>query len=146
MKKFIFTAIAALCMVASCTMPDYEYNGSPNAQKPNIAVSNYTVTVFSSNVTDTKNPTFAVSANRETFGDFWVTRQCTFEPSSADITVKPYTGSVEALRSNAMTVNATASGSIAVTFPAPVGDKTGTTVLVVVAEDTGAVTLVATNN
>ena len=102
MKKYIFTAIAALCIVASCAMPDYEYKGSPNAQKPNITVNNYTV--------------------------------------------KPYTGTIEALKGTAMTVSATASGSIAVTFPAPVGDKTGTTVMVVVAEDTGAVTLVATNN
>lgn len=146
MKKYIFTAIAALCIVASCAMPDYEYKGSPDAQKPNITVNNYTVTVFSSNVTDPKNPTFGVSANRETFGDFWVTRKCTFEPSSADITVKPYTGTIEALKGTAMTVSATASGSIAVTFPTPVGDKTGTTVRVIVAEDTGAVTLVATNN
>lgn len=146
MRKYLFIAIAALCIVASCTMPEYEYNGSPDAQKPDITVSNYTVTVFSSNITDSMNPTFGVSANRETFGDFWVTRQCTYEPSGAEITVKPYTGTIDVLKSHAMTVNATASGSIAVTYPTPIGDKTGTTILVVVDEETGAVTLVASNN
>lgn len=146
MKKFISIAIATLCLVASCAMPDYQYNGSPNAQKPDITVSNYTVTVFSTTFTDSMNPTFGVSANRETFGDFWVTRQCTYVPSGAEITVKPYTGIIDALKSHAMTVNATASGSIEVTYPTPIGEKTGTTIQVIVDEETGAVTLVASNN
>jgi hypothetical protein len=149
MKKFIFSIIAAagiLMGFTSCQMPDYEYKGSSNPEYPDVTVSSYSTTIFSSSLTDVKNPTFAIMAVRDAFGsNGWVTRQCTYETSAPEITVKPYTGSILALREYAMVVNATASGSITVTYPAPVGDKTGTTINVNYNDETGAVVLSSAN-
>ena len=148
MKKYLYL-FAALCLaigISSCKMPDYEYNGSQNPEYPNIALTGYSVSIFSSSMTDSQHPTFGVMADREAFGSSWVTRKCVYEPSSPEITVSPYTGSVDVLKACAMVVTASVEGSIKVTYPEPFGDKTGTTILVVIDDNTGAVALVATNN
>lgn len=148
MKKY-FYLFAAFCLaigMSACQMPDYEYNGSKNPEYPNIALTGYSVTIFSSAMTDAQHPAFGITADREAFGSSWVTRKCTFEPSSPEISVAPYTGTVEVLKSCAMTVTATAEGTIKVTYPEPFGDKTGTTIMVLIDEDSGAVTLVNSGN
>lgn len=155
MKKYLFLALTALCLmgISACEQPDLDYylNKFPKPadytpQYPNVAVVGYSISVFSSTLTDVYHPTFGVQANRETFGSSWVTLQCTYETSSPAITVAPYTGGIDVLKTTAMTVTATESGTITVTYPAPVGEKTGTTVNVVYNEDTGAVALVPSNN
>ena len=146
MKKYLFIAFALLAMVSACQFPDYDYKGSTNPEYPDVTVVGYSVTVFSSNLTDPSHPTFGVTADRETFGSNWVTRKCTYETSGPEITVAAYNGTIDILKSVAMTVTATASGSITVTYPAPVGDKTSTTILVNYDTETGAVVLVSTNN
>ena len=132
--------------MSACQMPEYDYNGSENPEYPNIALTGYSVSIFSSAMTDAQHPTFGIMADREAFGSSWVTRKCVYEPSSPGINVTPYTGNVEVLKSCAMVVTASEEGSIKVTYPEPFGDKTGTTILVVIDADSGAVALVATNN
>lgn len=146
MKKILIIAFAILATVSACQMPDYDYKGSTNPEYPDVSVVGYSVTVFTSSLTDAAHPTFGVTANRETFGSSWVTRKCTYETSGPEITVAAYNGTIDILKSVAMTVTATASGSITVNYPAPVGDKTSTTVLVNYDDETGAVALVPTNN
>ena len=149
MKKYlsIILACASVALgLAACQMPDYDYKGSTNPQYPDATITGYSVTAFSSSLTDVTHPTFGVSADRESLGSTWVTRKCTYETSSPQITVSAYTGENESLKSCAMVVTASAAGTITVTYPAPIGDKTGTTIIVNYAEETGAVALVPTNN
>ena len=148
MKKYISLLLLAICLVlgiSACQMPEYEYNGSSNPECPSTEVTGYSVAVFGSGLTDTQHPTFGVSGDRETFNSSWVTRKCTYTTSSPEIAVNPYQGEVAALNSCAMVVTATAEGTIDITYPAPIGDKTGTTIRVLYDENTGAVNLLPTN-
>lgn len=140
MKKSLFiisTAFFLLFAAAACQHPDYNYPLPKDyaPELPDLSIQDYSITVFSSNLTDPLHPSFGVSANRENFGSAWVTRQCTFEVSSPDITIKAYEGSIEVLKSCAMVVTASVSGTITVTYPTPIGEKTSSTINVVYMKD-----------